>query len=264
MSPQWQHTAHNVSVVISVKPSAWWRFSPNIMAFLMTVSLSSAFITVIFTLAVYFSLSARMASMKVGDSSNLGVQVSLTLLAPTLTSCCISSIPPAFLLYRSRFILCTRTWCYFGSLVASRTLRLTLLGADRITSLLVSSSIPLGAVVSGRSLRLPFSLYDIRWSYIYVSTLLMRGVLLTDNTRCAASPRLPASAPTFRERRILLSVSGSSLTCSGNYAPGVLSCAVPRPTVVVYIFQFTVYHCSVRSVLALDAPTVVMLVHVRG
>lgn len=138
------------------------------------------------------------------------------------------------------------------------TFHSTLLTADRIASVMVGSSIPLVAVISTRPFSLPFSLYDNRWSRECVRTVLAPGAMLMANTRSAASFQLPAWAPVFRGRKIVLSVSVDVLAGLRNSATAVISCAVPGPTVVVLIFWLTICHCCTRTGLALAAAMVAM------
>lgn len=133
------------------------------MLFLITLSLSSAHITVIFMLDIRFSESARMAPKTVGGSRHFGVQASFTLLALTSISPCINSMPPGSLPYLSRSTPCTLTQRHFWYPVESMTLGSTLLAAYIITSRSIGSNILLVAVALSRPLRLPFSLYASGW-----------------------------------------------------------------------------------------------------
>lgn len=143
-------------------------------------------------------------------------------------------------------------------------LGLILLAADKINSLMVGSSILLVAMVSSSPLRLPFSLYFIHWSHTFIRTFLALCVMLTPSTMSAASPGLPAEAPVFRGRRILLFFSVGAFTGPENSAAADFSCTLPHPTVVVRIFRFTICYCCTRSVLATNATMVAMLGRAGG
>lgn len=152
-----------------------------------------------------------------------------------------------------------RTQCHFWSPVASITLRSILLAAIRITSRKAGSNIPLVAIVPSKPLRLPFSLYAIRWSPTCVAIFLAVKATLIASTISAVSLRFHASAPAFQERRICLSASVGALTGPGNSATAVLSWALPHSTVVVCLFWLTVCLCCTGVVRAPDAATLAML-----
>lgn len=261
MWPQWQHTVHSVSEGISVKLSARWGISPNHRSFMITVSLSSTLITVILLLIVRFSWSARMASMAVSDNSHFGVQASCILLAPVSISLCMSSIHPGSLTYHFRSTTCIRNQYHFWCLVASMILWLNPLAADRIVSLIDSSSILLVAVVSSSSLRLPSSLFVIGSSRTCVGIFLALKAVLTASTMSATSPQLSARAPAFWGRIILPSVFVGSLTSPGNSTVAVLPWVLLRPSIVVCIFLLTVCHCCAET---FKAPLAAMIAILGG
>lgn len=95
--------------------------------------------------------------------------------------------------------------------------------AERIDSLMGGSSMPLLVVVPSSPLRLVFSLYVIQWSRRGVETFLALHAMLIASDMFAASPWLSAGAPTFRGRRILLSILVETLTGPRNFAAIVLS-----------------------------------------
>lgn len=211
-----------------------------------------------FTLTIHLSRSVRMASMAAGISSHLRVQASLTLSAPALISRYIRFISPGSLPYWYSSILCTPTRCHFRSLALSMVMGSIILAAHRITSLVVGNTIPLVAVIPRRLLRLPFLLYVMHWSRTCVGTFLMLRAVLT------TSSRLPASAPAFGGRRIVLSVSIGAFTGLGNSSAALLPYVVLHSTLIAHIFQLPICHCCTGSGLAQDAATVIILGSGRG
>lgn len=135
----------------------------------------------------------------------------------------------------------------------------TLVAAYRIFSLIIGSSIRLRAIVPNRPLRLTFSFYVIRISRTCVGTLLKVGAVLTTRTMSTASPRLPAAAPAFQKRVILLSASLGALTGPWNSAAAVLSYAVHCLTVVVCIILLIVCHCCIGTFIAQPSTMIAML-----
>lgn len=131
--------------------------------------------------------------------------------------------------------------------------------ADRIMSLIVGSNMLLVGVVSSSTLRLPFSLYIIRCSRICVDTFLVLRTVITAHTISATFPWLPAGAQAYRGRRILLAIPVGFITSPWVPATTVLSCALPRLTVVVRILLLTVYYNCTATLDPLVAATFPML-----
>lgn len=74
------------------KLSTWYCLPLNHRRFLRSLSLSSAFVTVILPVELSLSSSARMLSTAVGGSSHMGVHVSKILSDPASILACILSI----------------------------------------------------------------------------------------------------------------------------------------------------------------------------
>lgn len=128
----------------------------------------------------------------------------------------------------------------------------------RITSLNASSIMLLIAPTPSSLLRFPFLLYASRWTPTYEETFLAARVFFTSSTMSTTYFRSFADNWLAYGKRSLLSASVEFLTGPGNCAVSVLSCADPRPTVVVWIRLLTMSHVCTSVLNNIVSTTVAM------
>lgn len=147
---------------MSTNLSTRCRLPPNHRPLFMSLSLSSALVTVIFLLAFYLSSSVRMSLIAVGESSNMRVHASLIWSGPASISASIFSIPFGWRLYLSRSTPSTLSYCHPWSPVTSMMSESHFLAARSSSSRCSRSSMLLVAVGLVSLLKFPFLLYDNR------------------------------------------------------------------------------------------------------
>lgn len=135
------------------------RLPPNHKSFFRSLSLSSALVTLNFALAFCLSLSAKMFSIVIGQSSYLEVHASVMLSCAASITDCILSISFGCRSYLLRSTPCTLSHCYIWSPVTSMMSESHLLSARSSSSRCNGSSMLLIAAGPMCQLRFFFSLY---------------------------------------------------------------------------------------------------------